>query len=145
MALEDHWNGLWMFSPPLNANPTRLNFRNLRTMPDMYAFQASKPTTESKTDSSTPKLTPNILPCRIHHDGPIESPARFWTPVTTDGKGTPHDSARGLMAMAGGLQHNLLLNHLFRAHSDSAFPRAPASRSPRCHPGGLSRYERTDN
>lgn len=58
-------------------------------MPDMYAFQAAHPTTGSNADTSTRKSTPNILPCRIHHDGPIESSARFWTPAT-DEKGTAY-------------------------------------------------------
>ncbi|KAJ5179065.1 Ribonuclease H2 subunit C [Penicillium capsulatum] len=53
-------------------------------MPDMFSFQASKPTSGSNTDASTLKLTPNVLPCRIHHDGPIDSPERFWAPATDE-------------------------------------------------------------
>ncbi|KAJ5195267.1 Ribonuclease H2 subunit C [Penicillium cinerascens] len=50
-------------------------------MPDMYTFQSPKYVTQSEKDC-TPRLTPNILPCRIHHDGPIDSTDRFWTPET---------------------------------------------------------------
>lgn len=57
-------------------------------MPDMYAFQSgSKPQAQNETEQNVPQLTPNILPCQIHHDGPIESTDRFWTPVA-DAEGT---------------------------------------------------------
>lgn len=57
-------------------------------MPEMYALQAgSKPIFSLESDEETTKFTPNILPCRIHHDGPIESTDRFWIPQT-DEKGT---------------------------------------------------------
>ncbi|KAJ5432359.1 uncharacterized protein N7458_011515 [Penicillium daleae] len=59
-------------------------------MPEMYAFQAgSKPISSIASAEETTKFTPNILPCRIHHDGPIESTDRFWIPQT-DEKGTHH-------------------------------------------------------
>lgn len=33
------------------------------------------------------QCTPNILPCRIHHDGPVEASPRYWAPETAkDGK-----------------------------------------------------------
>lgn len=54
-------------------------------MPEMYTFQAgSKPISSLASDESTAKFTPNILPCRIHHDGPIESTNRFWIPQTDE-------------------------------------------------------------
>lgn len=40
----------------------------------------------STTNPSVPKskhLTPNLLPCAIHHSGPIPTPRRYWSPVTT--------------------------------------------------------------
>lgn len=53
----------------------------------MYAFQPNgKSFAQSDDDTATPQLTPNILPCRIHHDGPVDSVDRFWVPVT-DAKG----------------------------------------------------------
>lgn len=52
----------------------------------MYTFQSLKQVTQSENDC-TPRLRPNILPCRIHHDGPIDSTDRFWTP-STDARGT---------------------------------------------------------
>lgn len=63
-------------------------------MPDMYAFQASKQdSTSEKTSAET--YDPNILPCRIHHDGPVESAGRFWAPKT-DEKGTVHTIPHGV-------------------------------------------------
>ncbi|PGH26849.1 hypothetical protein AJ80_01430 [Polytolypa hystricis UAMH7299] len=41
---------------------------------------------ESSNSSQSSRLTPNILPCRIHHDGPVEAPKRYWDPVFDDGK-----------------------------------------------------------
>ncbi|KAL9136021.1 MAG: hypothetical protein Q9175_002759 [Cornicularia normoerica] len=42
----------------------------------------------SKSDDRVQKLcTPNILPCRIHHEGPIDASPRYWAPETAkDGK-----------------------------------------------------------
>lgn len=55
------------------------------TMPDMYAIQSSKATSEQ--DESIVQYTPNIIPCRVHHDGPVDSLDRYWMPVE-DEKGT---------------------------------------------------------
>ncbi|CAI7605547.1 unnamed protein product [Penicillium bialowiezense] len=54
-------------------------------MPDMYAIQSSKATSEQ--DESIVQYTPNIIPCRVHHDGPVDSLDRYWMPVE-DEKGT---------------------------------------------------------
>ncbi|CAG8098757.1 unnamed protein product [Penicillium salamii] len=54
-------------------------------MPDMYAIQSPKATSEE--DNSTLHYTPNIIPCRVHHDGPVESLDRYWLPLK-DEKGT---------------------------------------------------------
>ncbi|EKV04487.1 Ribonuclease H2, subunit C [Penicillium digitatum] len=49
-------------------------------MPGMYAIRpCSKAISLSKKKDSTGQLMPNILPCRIHHDGPINSWDRYWT------------------------------------------------------------------
>ncbi|KAJ5234297.1 Ribonuclease H2 subunit C [Penicillium citrinum] len=63
-------------------------------MPDMYAFQASKQdSTSEKTSAET--YDPNILPCRIHHDGPVESAGRFWAPKTDEKDNTSTAHFRG--------------------------------------------------
>ncbi|KAJ5102733.1 hypothetical protein N7532_003262 [Penicillium argentinense] len=51
-------------------------------MPGLYAFQGTMPSTQSEENGT--KYTPNILPCRIHHDGPIESANRFWAPKSDE-------------------------------------------------------------
>ncbi|KAJ5972493.1 Ribonuclease H2 subunit C [Penicillium vulpinum] len=49
-------------------------------MPDMYTIQpCSKAGSQSKKNDSPPQCVPNIIPCRIHHDGPIDSLNRYWT------------------------------------------------------------------
>ncbi|KAL4896238.1 ribonuclease H2 subunit C [Aspergillus ambiguus] len=51
----------------------------------MFALQRSP-------QSTSDKCTPNILPCRVHHDGPIKSVERFWTPFP-DEKDQPVQTA----------------------------------------------------
>lgn len=29
--------------------------------------------------------TPNVLPCRIDHNGPVDASERYWQPKTDDG------------------------------------------------------------
>ncbi|EPS31966.1 hypothetical protein PDE_06925 [Penicillium oxalicum 114-2] len=68
-------------------------------MLDMHTFQAgSKPLNSQTENEQVTKFTPNILPCRIHHDGPIESPDRFWITQTDeqDGHSTSHFRGRRL-------------------------------------------------
>ncbi|OJJ30653.1 hypothetical protein ASPWEDRAFT_32816 [Aspergillus wentii DTO 134E9] len=59
----------------------------------MFAIQPS-PTQSSGTDdnASTNCCTPNILPCRIHYDGPVESLERHWTPKSDEKDGDVHTS-----------------------------------------------------
>ncbi|KAL6233663.1 hypothetical protein BDW75DRAFT_184121 [Aspergillus navahoensis] len=50
----------------------------------MFAIQPQQKASESKGKASSDGCTPNILPCRIHHDGPVESLSRYWTPTTDE-------------------------------------------------------------
>lgn len=46
--------------------------------------------------SSNKKITPNILPCRIRHDGPVAVSKRYWDPIFDGEKeGTHASSVRG--------------------------------------------------
>ncbi|KIW60649.1 hypothetical protein PV05_00849 [Exophiala xenobiotica] len=50
-----------------------------------------------KTSSPTRKCTTNILPCRVHHDGPIKVTKRYWSPQDeNDGSKTSHFRGRRL-------------------------------------------------
>jgi hypothetical protein len=40
----------------------------------------SQPILEIKADTSSAKVTPNLLPCRVHHDGAIGPTEAFWAP-----------------------------------------------------------------
>ncbi|KAJ5476178.1 Ribonuclease H2subunit C [Penicillium sp. IBT 31633x] len=65
-------------------------------MPDMYTIQpCSKANSQSAKSDSAPKCTPNIIPCRIHHDGPVDSLERYWTPVTDAKDNTKTSHFRG--------------------------------------------------
>ncbi|ODH44793.1 hypothetical protein ACO22_00694 [Paracoccidioides brasiliensis] len=44
-------------------------------------FALRPPKRSSDLDPECPSITPNILPCRIHHDGPVEISTRYWDPV----------------------------------------------------------------
>ncbi|GKZ77388.1 hypothetical protein AnigIFM56816_010687 [Aspergillus niger] len=47
----------------------------------MFAIQ---PAQNSSNETPTDKFTPNILPCRIHHDGPVETLGRYWNPTSDE-------------------------------------------------------------
>ncbi|OAX83718.1 hypothetical protein ACJ72_01918 [Emergomyces africanus] len=49
----------------------------------MFAIQSPKNSSASYQENSS--ITPNILPCRIHHDGPVNISSRYWKPVVDDG------------------------------------------------------------
>ncbi|OJJ47962.1 hypothetical protein ASPZODRAFT_131581 [Penicilliopsis zonata CBS 506.65] len=51
----------------------------------MFAIQPAQKEASSTTEELSPNCcTPNILPCRIHHDGPVDNISRYWTPVTDE-------------------------------------------------------------
>lgn len=51
----------------------------------MFAIQASqKQSSAADNEKLMENCTPNILPCRIHHDGFVGSLERFWDPVSDE-------------------------------------------------------------
>ncbi|TVY65613.1 Uncharacterized protein LSUE1_G006232 [Lachnellula suecica] len=42
--------------------------------------------TIQKSKSHKGKCTPNVLPCRINHNGPVNASKRYWDSRTTNGK-----------------------------------------------------------
>ncbi|KAL4885314.1 ribonuclease H2 non-catalytic subunit-domain-containing protein [Aspergillus karnatakaensis] len=50
----------------------------------MFAIQSPQQTSNSKNQEPLNNCTPNILPCRIHHEGPVKSLDRYWTPSTDE-------------------------------------------------------------
>ncbi|MCJ1318927.1 hypothetical protein MMC15_004259 [Xylographa vitiligo] len=52
------------------------------------------PISKSSSPPSIPKLTPNILPCRINHSGPVNASKRYWN-VEEDEKGRKTAYFRG--------------------------------------------------
>jgi ribonuclease H2 subunit C len=51
----------------------------------MFAIQASqKQSSAANNEKSVEDCTPNILPCRIHHDGLVETLDRYWYPVSDE-------------------------------------------------------------
>lgn len=45
----------------------------------------AQPMLSVKEGSETKKMTANLLPCRIHHDGPIDPVSAYWKPVDSTG------------------------------------------------------------
>lgn len=41
----------------------------------------SQPMLALKDAQNKPKVTANLLPCRINHDGPIDPVDTFWNPT----------------------------------------------------------------
>lgn len=51
----------------------------------MLALQSAQDkSTDGNVTSASAVCTPNILPCRVHHDGPVEISKRYWNPVKDD-------------------------------------------------------------
>lgn len=42
-----------------------------------------------KSKTEVQQCTPNLLPCKINHDGPVNASERYWKPETAEGKQTP--------------------------------------------------------
>lgn len=41
-----------------------------------------------QSNDTSAKVTPNLLPCRIHHDGSVGSTGSYWAPSTDSGNKT---------------------------------------------------------
>ncbi|KAH8808699.1 ribonuclease H2, subunit C [Xylogone sp. PMI_703] len=51
-----------------------------------------------KEGKSNGKCTPNVLPCRINHNGPVDVSKKYWTPSKMpDGKSTAYFRGRKLV------------------------------------------------
>lgn len=58
---------------------------------NMFAIQAAPKSSATETQPSTDRFTPNILPCKIHYDGPVKTLDRYWTPQADEqGKSVRH-------------------------------------------------------
>ncbi|KAL2683035.1 hypothetical protein Neosp_007498 [[Neocosmospora] mangrovei] len=44
----------------------------------------SQPILSIKSDDNKSKAVANLLPCRIHHDGPVPDVSNYWTPTTAE-------------------------------------------------------------
>jgi ribonuclease H2 subunit C len=55
------------------------------------------------------QCSPNILPCRIDHDGPVNGMPRYWTPEKAEGEsGLIHDPHKKFLANRPQMAHLLL-------------------------------------
>lgn len=52
-------------------------------LPPKAVREEKTPNSREKTNVS--RVTPNILPCCIHHDGPVPVSRRYWNPIRDEG------------------------------------------------------------
>jgi len=48
----------------------------------------------STADDTARKCAPNLLPCRIHRDGPVDASPRYWSPEIGEGTSFTSPQAR---------------------------------------------------
>ncbi|CAK7211235.1 hypothetical protein SEUCBS140593_001105 [Sporothrix eucalyptigena] len=61
----------------------------------------TQPILKIKADSAAaPHATPNLLPCRVHHSGPIPQTDAFWQPQEKNGQTTAYFRGRKLHGQA---------------------------------------------
>lgn len=86
----------------------------------------------------------NILPCRIHHDGPVEVSKRYWNPVNDGGADNSMyitNIPTFILVSHMSTKSNINLTQLNRTVSvNSIFPWPKVARSFRTSPRWLPRY-----
>ena len=51
----------------------------------MFALQSIQNATPGAEEIPSPtSYIPNILPCRVHHDGPVGNLQRYWKPTVNE-------------------------------------------------------------
>lgn len=51
---------------------------------------SSKPMIAVKDEEGRSKVVANLLPCRIHHDGPVDTLGSFWQPTEAPSTAAHH-------------------------------------------------------
>ncbi|EON60841.1 hypothetical protein W97_00051 [Coniosporium apollinis CBS 100218] len=78
--------------------------------------------------------TPNVLPCRINHNGPVDASERYWQPKTDDdGKTTAYFRGRKLRGRAVKIPdgyRGTVLNTTDKLLPQAQIPREPSSSAP---------------
>jgi hypothetical protein len=52
----------------------------------MRAIRKAQPAKNGKGSKYEGTITPNLLPCRIHRDGPVRAVKRYWDPRVGKGE-----------------------------------------------------------
>lgn len=52
----------------------------------MRAIRKAQPAKDGKASKYEGTITPNLLPCRIHRDGPVRAGKRYWDPRVGKGE-----------------------------------------------------------
>ncbi|KAL4786777.1 ribonuclease H2 non-catalytic subunit-domain-containing protein [Aspergillus varians] len=96
----------------------------------MFAVQPQQQSSESKGTESVGSCTPNILPCRIHHDGPVKSLNRYWSPTVDEkDKNLQTSYFRGRKLRGRRVQIPEGYEGVVAAHTDREIPTAASSES----------------
>ncbi|EMC92005.1 hypothetical protein BAUCODRAFT_313103 [Baudoinia panamericana UAMH 10762] len=97
---------------------------------------------------STRQLKPNLLPCTIHHNGPLKVSKRYWSPkINADGTSTAYLRGRKLkgrtLKLPTGYQ-GVLLQKTDRDHVPSNASSAAASKPALLHSLELDEAEEAE-
>jgi hypothetical protein len=79
---------------PRDASKNSISINHHQTTSKMLAIQKSK--------IEAQKCTPNLLPCKINHDGPVNASERYWKPEVEDGRNIPEMRDYTLLIIADG-------------------------------------------
>ena len=70
----------------------------------MYALNSA-----TNTTSKPRKVTPNLLPCTINHNGPVSAAPRYWSPTSGPAKDNTTSTAQSTAYFRGRLLHGRTL------------------------------------
>ena len=90
------------------------------------AMFLARPPPGQWSESASDRVTPHLLPCRVHHSGSVEPMQAFWAPVQTPGGLTRLLRARSSPDVLGRWKERRLLPRTKTVRSDSKAPRRPS-------------------
>lgn len=71
---------IWPASTVIKGQTLEAISKLIKMTQPMLSLKSEKPQGE------IPKATPHLLPCRVHHSGPIDPVHTFWEPKVGEGK-----------------------------------------------------------
>lgn len=110
MVDEESWSCYPYQSPsrPMGKCPSVYTVRdasNFDTSSEKNQQTTNKMLAIRKSRAENQNCTPNLLPCKINHDGPVNASERYWKPEAGEGTtGSPISSSTTSLIIADGSQ-----------------------------------------